>query len=77
MQDGCRHDLWSVWTDWGLLAAATAVLFGFGFRGAIFGSGYDIAGASVSEGHRRENYFYGSVGFEYVFTPKRKPTNGI
>jgi len=48
-----------------------AVLLGFGFRGATFDDGWDIAGAYSTEGRRKELYFYGMVGFEYVFTPKR------
>lgn len=52
-----------------------AVLLGFGFRGAIFDDGWDIAGAYATEGRRKELYFYGMVGFEYVFTPKRARAN--
>ena len=48
-----------------------AILLGVGFRSAIFDGGYDVAGVSTTEGRRREPYLYGSVGFEYVFTPKK------
>ena len=41
------------------------------FRGATFGEGYDLSGANGSQGRRKEFYLSGSVGFEYVFTPKR------
>jgi len=45
-----------------------SVLLGMSFRGAIFDEGYDIY---VSQGRRKEFYLSGSIGFEYVFTPKR------
>jgi len=45
-----------------------SVLLGMSFRGAVFDQGYDISG---SQGRRKEFYLSGSIGFEYVFTPKR------
>ena len=49
-----------------------SVLLGAGFRGAVFDEGWDVGDASYSEGRRKELYFQGAVGFEYVITPKRK-----
>jgi len=48
-----------------------SVLLGMNFRGAIFDEGYDISGGSGSQGRRKEFYLSGSIGFEYVFTPKK------
>ena len=48
-----------------------SILFGMSFRGATFGEGYDLSGAGWDQGRRKEFYLSGSVGFEYVFTPKR------
>ncbi|MBT8452444.1 MAG: hypothetical protein KJO40_10795 [Deltaproteobacteria bacterium] len=48
-----------------------SVLLGFGVRNATFNSGWDVADVSVIEGRRKENYLWGSIGFEYVFAPKR------
>ena len=49
-----------------------SILFGFGFRGAVFDEGWDVFNQfSYRDGRRKEVYFYGSIGFEYVITPKR------
>ena len=49
-----------------------SILFGVGFRGAIFDGGWDVGNQfSYGDGRRRELYMYGSIGFEYVITPKR------
>ena len=47
-------------------STSPSLLFGMSFRGAIFDEGYDSI-----YGVRRELYIAGSVGFEYVVTPKR------
>lgn len=49
-----------------------SVLLGGGFRGAIFDEGWDVGNVSGLEGRRREPYVWGSIGFEYVFAPKRR-----
>lgn len=49
-----------------------SLLLGFGVRNATFNSGWDVRDVSVVEGRRKENYLWGSLGFEYVFAPKRK-----
>lgn len=49
-----------------------SVLLGFGIRNATFNSGGNIADVSIIEGRRKENYLWGSIGFEYVFAPKRR-----
>lgn len=49
-----------------------SLLLGFGFRTAIFDQGWDVGDISALDGRRKEPYMWGSIGFEYVFAPKRK-----
>ena len=52
-----------------------SVLLGGGFRRATFDQrGGGVVGniSAAIEGHRKEPYLWGSIGFEYVFAPKRR-----
>jgi hypothetical protein len=46
-------------------------LLGMSFRGAVFDEGDTILAGTGSLERRKEIYISGSIGFEYVFTPKK------